>query len=199
MLKQRLLSAFIIIMGISLLILFLNNQYLTYLVALISSISLWEFLKVRFTNVVSLLGIFLFLILMFVSFSPFFSYLFITLSVITYFLSSILILSFPLNKTFLKRPIVWSLSGFVIHLGFSASLIQIISNNNLQLTFLDIDSGKFLIFYIVLIAVCIHGFNLCFTRSMDLTNEVTFPVIIISLSAIVIYLVSSLFFKKSFI
>ena len=77
MLKQRLLSAFIIIVGISLLILILNNQYLTYLVALISSISLWEFLKVRFTNAVSLLGIFLFLILMFVSFSPFFSNLFI--------------------------------------------------------------------------------------------------------------------------
>ena len=153
MLKQRLLSAFIIIVGISFLILLLSNQYLIYLVALISSISLWEFLKVRFTNVVSLLGIFLFLILMFVSFSSFFSYLFIILSVISYFFSSILILSFPLNKTFLKRPIVWSLSGFVIHLGFSASLIQIISNNNLQLTFLDIDSGKFLIFYIVLIAI----------------------------------------------
>ena len=153
MLKQRLLSAFIIIVGISFLILLLSNQYLIYLVALISSISLWEFLKVRFTNVVSLLGIFLFLILMFVSFSSFFSYLFIILSVISYFFSSILILSFPLNKTFLKRPIVWSLSGFVIHLGFSASLIQIISNNNLQLKFLDIDSGKFLIFYIVLIAI----------------------------------------------
>ena len=153
MLKQRLLSAFIIIVGISLLILLLNNQYLTYLVALISSISLWEFLKVRFTNAVSLLGIFLFLILMFVSFSPFFSYLFITLSVITYFLSSILILSFPLNKTFLKRSMVWSLFGFVIHLGFFASLIQIISNNNFQLTFPEIESGKFLIFYIVLIAI----------------------------------------------
>ena len=153
MLKQRLLSAFIIIVGISLLILLLNNQYLTYLVALISSISLWEFLKVRFTNAVSLLGIFLFLILKFVSFSPFFSYLFITLSVITYFLSSILILSFPLTKNFLKRSIIWSLFGFVIHLGFFASLIQIISDNNLQLTLLEIESGIFLIFYIVLIAI----------------------------------------------
>ena len=132
MLKQRLLSAFIIIVGISLLILLLNNQYLTYLVALISSISLWEFLKVRFTNAVSILGIFLFLILMFVSFSPFFSYLFITLSVITYFLSSILILSFPLNKNFLKRSMIWSLFGFIIHLGFFASLIQIISNKGFQ-------------------------------------------------------------------
>ena len=153
MLNQRLLSAFIIIVVISLLILLLNNQYLTYLVALISSISLWEFLKVRFTNAVSLLGIFLFLILMFVSFSPFVSYLFTTLSVITYFLSSILILSFPLNKSFLKRSMVWSLFGFVIHLGFFASLIQIISNNNLQLTFLEIESGKFLIYFIVLIAI----------------------------------------------
>ena len=44
-------------------------------------------------------------------------------------------------------------SGFIIHLGFFASLIQIISNNNLQLTFLEIESGKFLIFYIVLIAI----------------------------------------------
>ena len=153
MLKQRLLSAFIIIVGISLLILLLNNQYLTYFIAIISSVSLWEFLKVRFTNAVSFLGICLFLIFMFVSFSPFFSYLLITLSVITYFLSSILILSFPLNKTFLKRSMVWILFGFVIHLGFFASLIQIISSNNLQLTFLEIESGKFLIFYIVLIAI----------------------------------------------
>ena len=153
MLNQRLLSAFIIIVGISLLILLLNNQFLTYLVALISSISLWEFLKVRFTNAVSILGVFLFLILMFVSFSPFFSYLFITLSVITYFLSSILILSFPLNKNFLKRSMIWSLFGVVIHLGFFASLIQIISNNNFQFIFPEIESGKFLIFYIVLIAI----------------------------------------------
>ena len=153
MLKQRLLSAFIIIVGISLLIVLLNNQYLIYLVALITSLSLWEFLKVRFTNAFSLLGIFLFLILVFVSFSPFFSYLFIILSVITYFLSSILILSFPMNKTLLKRSMVWSLFGVVIHLGFFASLIQIISNNNLELTFFEIESGKFLIFYIVLIAI----------------------------------------------
>ena len=157
MLKQRFLSAFIITVGISLLILFLNNQYLTYLVALISSISLWEFLKVRFTDAYSLLGIILFLILMFVSFSSFFGYLFITLSVITYFLSSILILSFPLNKTFLKISMVWSLFGFVIHLGFFASLIQIISNNNLQLTFLEVESGKFLIFYIANQSLlCLH-------------------------------------------
>ena len=153
MLKQRFLSAFIIIVGISLLILLLNKQYLTYLVALISSISLWEFLKVRFTNAVSLFGIFLFLILMLISFSPFFSYLFIILSVITYFLSSILILSFPLNKTFLKRTMVWSLFGLVIHLGFFTSLIQIISYNDLPLTFLELESGKSLIFYIVLIAI----------------------------------------------
>ena len=139
--------------GISLLIILLNHQHLTYLVALLSSFSLWEFLKVRFTNAVSLIGIFLFLILMFVSFSPFFSYLFISLSVITYFLSSILILSFPLNKTFLKRSMVWSLLGFVIHLGFFASLIQIISNNILPLTFFELESGKFLIFYIILIAI----------------------------------------------
>ncbi len=153
MLKQRFLSAFIIIVGISVLILLLNKQFLTYLVALISSISLWEFLKVRFTNAVSLLGIFLFLILMLISFSPFFSYLFIILSVITYFLSSILILSFPLNKTFLKRTMVWSLFGLVIHLGFFTSLIQIISYNDLPLTFLELESGKSLIFYIVLIAI----------------------------------------------
>ena len=153
MLKQRFLSALIIIVGISLLILLLNKQYLTYLVALISSISLWEFLKVRFSNAVSLLGIFLFLILMLISFSPFFSYLFIILSVITYFLSSILILSFPLNKTFLKRTMVWSLFGLVIHLGFFTSLIQIISYNDLPLTFLELESGKSLIFYIVLIAI----------------------------------------------
>lgn len=60
--------------------------------------------------------------------------------------------------------------------------------------------GKYkpnVLLYILLIAIFVHAFNICFTRSMDLSNEVTFPVIIISLSAIVIYLVSSLFFKKS--
>tara|TARA_B100000989_G_scaffold100761_1_gene73609 strand:- start:174 stop:800 length:627 start_codon:yes stop_codon:yes gene_type:complete len=90
---------------------------------------------------------------MFLSFLPFLGYLFITLSVITYFLSSILILSFPLNKTFLKISVVWSLFGFIIHLGFFASLIQIISNNNFPATFYELESGKFLIFYIVLIAI----------------------------------------------
>ncbi len=153
MLKQRFFSALIIIVVISLLIFLLNKQYLTYLVALISSISLWEFLKVRFTNAYSLLGILLFLILIFVSFSHVLSNLLISLSVITYFLSAFLILSFPLNKTFLKKPMVWSLFGFVIHLGFFASLIQIISNNNPPSSFLELESGKFLIFYIVLISI----------------------------------------------
>lgn len=53
------------------------------------------------------------------------------------------------------------------------------------------------ILYLILVSFFIYFFNLTFTRSMNLAKEVTLPVIIISLSAIFIYLVSSLFFEKS--
>lgn len=53
------------------------------------------------------------------------------------------------------------------------------------------------IMYIIAVSLFIYFFNIMFTRSMNLAKEVTLPVIIISLSAIFIYLVSSLFFEKS--
>ncbi len=51
-----------------------------------------------------------------------------------------------------------------------------------------------IIFFIALTA---YAFNISFMRSMRHCSEVTLPVVVISLSAILIYLYSSLFFKKS--
>ena len=51
--------------------------------------------------------------------------------------------------------------------------------------------------YILIVSCFIYGFSIIFTRSMDLAKDVTFPIIIISLSSIIIYLISSVFFEKS--
>ena len=83
----------------------------------------------------------------------FFSYLFITLSVVLYLVSAIFILSFPLNKTLLKNTFVWAFSGLIIHLGFYASIFQIISQEDLSQFSLSILNERFLIFYIILISI----------------------------------------------
>jgi uncharacterized membrane protein len=51
--------------------------------------------------------------------------------------------------------------------------------------------------YLFIVSCFIYGFSVVFTRSMDLASDVTFPIIIISLSSVIIYLVSSIFFAKS--
>jgi uncharacterized membrane protein len=56
--------------------------------------------------------------------------------------------------------------------------------------------GKSL-FYVFLLAVSVYAFNISFTRSIYYASDVTWPVIMISLSAIFIYLYSSLFFDDS--
>ena len=153
MFKKRIISGFILALAISFLIFFLSDIYLIYIVALISSLSLWEFLKVRFTNIFSLLSLLLFVPLLFISHLAFFSYLFIGLSVLLYLISSVFILSFPLNKMFLKNSFTWAFSGFIIHLGFFASIFQIISIESLTSISSSIENERLLILYIVLISV----------------------------------------------
>lgn len=53
------------------------------------------------------------------------------------------------------------------------------------------------LFYVFLLAVSVYAFNISFTRSIYYASDVTWPVIMISLSAIFIYLYSSLFFEDS--
>ena len=51
--------------------------------------------------------------------------------------------------------------------------------------------------YVFLLAVAVYAFNISFTRSIFYAADVTWPVIMISLSAIFIYLYSSIFFETS--
>ena len=53
------------------------------------------------------------------------------------------------------------------------------------------------LFYVFLLALSVYAFNISFTRSIYYASDVTWPVIMISLSAIFIYLYSSLFFDDS--
>ena len=158
MLRQRVISATILAFLIGLLVYFLRDDFLTYLVALIASISLLEFLRVRFSNLISIFILIFFLILMAVTQLTFFSYLFISLSVALYLVSAIFILSFPLNKTLLKNTFVWACSGLIIHLGFYASIFQIISQEDLSQFSLSIVNERFLIFYIILISILMDSF-----------------------------------------
>tara|TARA_Y100001935_G_C17215546_1_gene462397 strand:+ start:549 stop:1007 length:459 start_codon:yes stop_codon:yes gene_type:complete len=51
--------------------------------------------------------------------------------------------------------------------------------------------------YIFLLALSVYAFNITFTKSIFYASDVTWPVIMISLSAIFIYLYSSLYFEDS--
>ena len=53
------------------------------------------------------------------------------------------------------------------------------------------------LFYIFLLALSVYAFNISFTRSIYYASDVTWPVIMISLSAVFIYLYSSLLFDDS--
>ena len=116
MLKERLISATLLASLLSIIILFLSDELMIYFLAFVTCISLWEFLKVRFSSFLTFITLSLFVSLLFLSQVTFFSYLFIALSVILYLSSSVFILSFPLNKTFLKNPITWVGSGYILSL-----------------------------------------------------------------------------------
>ncbi len=51
--------------------------------------------------------------------------------------------------------------------------------------------------YIFLLAIAVYAFNISFTKSIYYASDVTWPVIMISLSVLFIYLYSSLFFDNS--
>ena len=53
------------------------------------------------------------------------------------------------------------------------------------------------LFYIFLLAISVYAFNIFFTRSIYYASDVTWPVVMISLSSIFIYLYSSLYFDDS--
>ena len=153
MLKERLISAILLASLLSMIILFLSDEFMIYFLAFVTCVSLWEFLKVRLSSSLTFITLTFFVSLLFLSQVTFFSYLFIALSVILYLSSSVFILSFPLNKAFLKNSITWVGSGYIIHLGFFASIFQIISSENLTNFPLNIVNERLLILYVILISI----------------------------------------------
>jgi len=153
MLRQRIISALFLVFFIASIVLFFPSNFLVYFLAIISGLSLWEFLIIRFSNLITFTSLLIFICLIFVAHFPFFNNLFITLSVFIYAIASIFILSFPLNKTFLKNSLTWLFIGFSIHLGFFASVFQIISTDPLSSLSLNFSNDRLFILYIVLISV----------------------------------------------
>ena len=107
MLKQRIISGLILAFTLTALIFSIGDVYLSYFVGIIASVSLWEYLKVRFSNLITLTILGAFVFCMYLSNILFFNILFLILGAITIFISAFLIISFPLNKNFLRTLIIF--------------------------------------------------------------------------------------------
>ncbi len=153
MLSQRITSALILALVFVSIIFLLPQNFLIFFLATITCISFWEFFKVRFSTFFTIVSLLFLCLLLGVATVPFFNSLFIALSVITYLAASILILSFPLNKTFLKNRFTWISLGFFIHLGFYAAIFQILTIDH-SVSFLSgANNDRFFILFIILISV----------------------------------------------
>ena len=153
MLKQRVISALIIATIIVSVVFLLPQNFLIYFLTAITCLSFWEFLKVRFSNLLTLFALFVFILLLFITQFSFFNNLFLILSVLVYLSSSIFMLSFPLNKNFIKNGITWSLVGFLVHLGFYAAILQILSADHSASFSSGPLNDRIFILFIVLISV----------------------------------------------
>ena len=154
MLKQRLISALILSVGIVSLIFALPNEYLIYFILLLTCISLIEFLSLRFSNISIILFVCFSLVLFYFSSFSGLNKAFIGLGVITYLGLFFLIISFPVSKTFIQRNLIWLISGIAIHLGFFASLYFLINREGPALEYFGMDiTNRMALFIIVLISV----------------------------------------------
>lgn len=153
MLKQRIISALVLVLSLGSIVLYVPDDILVYFAVLIASLSFWEFLKIRFSNLITFISLPIFIGLLFLSHFSFFNNLFISLSVLIYLVSCIFILSFPLNKTLLKNSFSWLLVGFSVHLGFFSSIFQIINIDSLSNLSLSFENERLLILYIIFISI----------------------------------------------
>ena len=154
MLKQRLISALILSIGIVSLIFALPNNYLILFILLLTCASLVEFLLLRFSTLSTILFICFSLALFYLSSYPGLNKAFIGFSALTYLGLFFLIISFPVSKPFLQRNFIWLSSGVAIHLGFFASLYFLISQDELALKHFGMDiTNRATLLIIVLISV----------------------------------------------
>ena len=153
MLKQRIISALVLVLSLGSIVLYVPDDILVYFAVLIASLSFWEFLKIRFSNSITFISLPIFISLLFLSHFSFFNNLFISVSVLIYFVSCIFVLSFPLNKTLLKNSFSWLLVGFSVHLGFFSAIFQIINIDSLSNLSLSFENERLLILYIIFISI----------------------------------------------
>ena len=152
MLKQRIISGLILAFTLTALIFSIGDLYLTYFVGIIASVSLCEYLNVRFSKLITFTILVAFVFCIYLSNILFFNILFLVLGVITLLISAFLIISFPLNKNFLRNPIFWVLSGLTLHLAFFASIFYLLFHGENIFDGLSVNT-RFLIIFIALISV----------------------------------------------
>ena len=154
MLKQRLISALILSIGIVTVIFALPSEYLIYFILLLTCISLIEFLSLRFSNISTILFVCFSLALFYLSSFPGLNKAFIGLSVVTYLGLFFLIISFPVSKPLIQRNLIWLISGVTIHLGFFASLYFLINQDGPALLYFGMDiTNRAALLIMVLISV----------------------------------------------
>lgn len=208
MLKQRLISALILSLGIVSLIFLLPNDFLIYFVLFLTCISLVEFLRLRFSNLSTILFVFFSLVLLYLSSLPSLNKAFIGLSTITYFVLFFLIISFPVSKPLLQRNLVWLMSGISIHLGFFASLFFLINQDTSILVHFGIDlTNKTALLIIVLISVLMDSLaffggkkfgNTKLLASVSPNKTLEGFLIAMTFSPLIILLIMSSFVEKNF-
>ena len=159
MLKQRLISALILSVGIVSLLFLLPSNYLIIFILLLTCVSLLEFLSLRFSTLTTILIVCFSLVLFYFSSFPGLNKIFIGFSALIYIGLFFLIISFPVSKTFLQRNFIWLTSGVAIHLGFFASLYFLISQDELVLKHFGADiTNRATLLIIVLISVMMDSF-----------------------------------------
>ena len=208
MLKQRLISALILSIGIVSLIFLLPNNYLILFVFLLTLISLVEFLSLRLSTLLTILVVSFSLILFYFSSLPSLNRTFISLSALTYLGLFFLIISFPVSKNFLQRNFIWITSGIAIHLGFFASLYFLISQDESVLKHFGMDiANRATLLIIVLISVLMDSLAFFggkkFGKSKLLQNvspnkTIEGFLIAMTLTPIIILLITSTLVEKNF-
>ena len=114
--------------------------------------SLWEFLKARVALVLASISSIIFCALIFLSQFSIFNLLFIFLGVVVIAVSTLFILSFPLNKTLLKNQFIWMTLGIIIHLAFFSFILHITENGN-QALCVNLTNDRFIVLLVALVSI----------------------------------------------
>ena len=208
MLKQRLISALILSIGIVSLIFVLPDNYLILFILLLTCISLVEFLLLRFSTLLTILFVCFSLFLFYLSSFPGLNKAFIGLNALTYLGLFFLIISFPVSKPFLQRNFIWLTSGVLIHLGFFASLYFLISQDESVLKHFGMDiTNRAALLIVILISVLMDSLAFFggkkYGKSKLLQNvspnkTIEGFLIAITLTPIIILLTTSTLVEKNF-